>query len=258
MSVQHITASLSILLFTSCLGNKRIPLYKADCNGQSFQLSVKEKQHFAYTEYWMEIKVGKLKAVAIKPREVIDNTPYSFALLNKHPYYLYDTVSTLIPDKSVPKRRMIILISPSRYSKTEFEKINACLSLHHKAMEEVLYEKYITPQPQYSFYNPQFAGIVYADTEEFINVYQSKETKNTVIIYFSGDAVHKDANGEKIPAEIGAVQFAEVKEKPPDGASKYTGDAVWRQFTHTKTGNTLAMDYDFYITEDNLVYGVRK
>lgn len=256
MSVQRMTASLSILLFTSCFGNKRIPLYKADCNGQSFEFSVKEKKHFAYTEYWMEIKVAKLKALAIKPRKVIDNSPYSFDLLNKYPHYLYDTVSTLIPNKTLPKRRIIIFINPAEYSKAEFEKINTCLSAHYKEMENALYEKYITPQ--YSFYHPKFAGIVYADTEEFTNVYQSKETKHTVTIHFNGDVVYKDAKEEKIPAEIGTVQFIEVKENAPDGSSKYTEDAVWKYFTHTKTGNSLAADYDFYIAQDSLVYGVRK
>lgn len=257
MSVQYIIiALLSLLLLSACSSAKKIPLYKSDCYGQSLEFYVKEKKHFAYTEYWMEIKIGKLKTIIIRPQNVTDNSPYDFSLLNAHQHYLYDTISNTVQPENITKRKMMLFVNPSNYSKAEFEKINTCLSVHYKAMENALYEKYISPQ--YSFYHPQFAGIVYANPEEFINLYQSKEINQSVIVHFSGEVVYKDAKGEKIPAEFDAVQFVEVRENAPKHSSKYNEDAEWKHFTNTKTGSTLATDYEFYITQENLVYGVRK
>lgn len=243
-----------MILFTACSGDKEITLYNADCNGQSLEFSVKERKHFAYTEYWMEIKIGALKTIIITPQNVSGQTPYDFLLLKTHPHYLYDTVSRNVLPENIAKQKMILFIHPDKYSQTDFEKIHACLLQHYEKMEQALYKKYITPQ--YSFYHPQFAGIVYAKPEDFIEIY--KGDNGSLAIHFNGEIEKLDAQGNPIAEDVFGIKLMTAKQHPVDGEAVFTADTEWMQYKNVKTNKTFAEDYSFYSGKDNIVYAVKK
>ena len=245
---------LSIFLFASCSGNKEKSLYKADCNGQSLIFSVKEQKHFAYTEYWMEIKIGKLKTIIITPQNIMDNSPYDFSLLNTHPHYLYDTISNTVQPENITKRKMMLFINPDKYSKSAFETIHTCLSQHYKKMELALYDKFITPQ--YSFYHPQFAGIVYAKPEDFREIY--KGDNGSLVINFNGEIDKLDAQGKPIAEDVAGGKLLLAKQNTIDEEAILATDTEWMKYRNVKTSKTFAEEYSFYSSKDNMIYAVKK
>lgn len=254
MFVKPLFILISIALFASCSGKREIPLYAADCNGNSLDFSVKEKKHFAYTEYWMEIKIVKLKTIIITPQNVTVNSPYDFAMLIAHPHYFYDTSSNTIQPENITKRKMMLFINPDKYSISEFETIHTCLSQHFEKMEIALYEKYITPQ--YSFHHPKFAGIVYAKSEDFRAIY--KGDNGSLSINFNGEIDKLDAKGKPIAEDVSGGKLVLAKQNAIDGEPIFTNDTEWMKYRNANTRKTFAEDYSFYSSKDNMVYAVRK
>lgn len=255
MPLKKIVILLSIIVLSSCSGDKEILLYRTNCGGQTLKFSVNERKHFAYLEYWMEVNIGKLKVIKITPQNVIDNTAYDFSLLSNYPHYLYKKSPKTVRSKNIEKRKMVLFVSPKEYSKSDFEKINACLSQNHDEMETALYATYLTPQ--YSFHYPQFAGVVYADINNFTNLYHGKESKS-IVVHFNGTVEEIDEKGLSVPAEIGSMSFLEVRKNIADDSIEFTKDAEWKHFKHNKTGNELSIDFDFYMTKNGVVYGIKK
>ncbi len=245
--------SLFGLLF-GC-GPKRTLLYEENCNDQSLEFSVKEKSHYATLQFWMEIKIGKLKVIKITPEEVYRQTPYSFNLINNYPHYLYDTSQkqTKFGETEVNRRKMLVFIDPEKYSKQDFEIINKCLSQHYSNIETALYDQFINASTRAHFNHPQFAGILYANINDFNLVYSNEDNSKTITILFDGNIILEEKGGKIDGKSILGI----MAEKQEGFIPEYKLKADVLDFRNKKTGNNLAEDFSFYTNKDNIVFWVK-
>ncbi len=235
---------------------KETVVYEDVCNGEPLQFSVKEKAHYATIKFWMELKVGKLKAIKITPDDVYDQTPYSLDLLNGFPHYLYDTSrkQTKFGEIEVDRKRMFIFISPHTYSKQDFETIHSCLSQRYANIETALYDKFINTTTRVHFNHPQFAGLLYADITDFNIVYTSADNSNTITFPFNGNVLLQEkgggVNAKSILGSIIAKKEAHFLEYKP------TLNLL--DFTNKETGRYITEDFSLYTDKNNLVFWVKK
>lgn len=163
MTVKNRLFWVSMLLLSSCFAKKKLLIYSAECNEQKLTLSIQEKKEFS-TIRRMEIKVGSLKEITVFPGDVSRYSPYSNTVLQRHTHHLFDTFPNPLRPGDYPPNRMMLIINPEEYSKTEYEQIYTCLSANSRQMEQALYEKYAADL--HFFYYPRFTGIIYARPDE--------------------------------------------------------------------------------------------
>lgn len=243
--------------FSSLFGckPKESVLYETICDGQALHFSVKEKSHYATIQFWMEIKIGKLRTIKLTPDDAYNQTPYSFGLVTNYPHYLYDTAlkQTKFGDIQINKRRMLLFIDPAKYSKQDFETINKCLSQQYTNIETALYEKFINTTNRAHFNYPQLAGILYASINDFNIIYSNSDNSQTITIPFSGNILLEEKGG----GVNGKSVLASVREKPDSIAAKYILKPELLAFTNKKTGRTVAEDFSFYTDKDNVAFWVK-
>lgn len=246
---------MSLLGFLfGCGTPKETVLYTADCKGNALRFSAMEKSHYATIKFWMEIKVGKLPPVKISGNEVFDQTLYAFDILKGYSCFLYDTTDKTAPfgDTITDRKKMLIFIHPDKYSKADFETIHNCLSQHSGQMETALYDKYIADRSHFNF--PQFAGIIYADINNFTEVYSNPGNSKRIIIPFNGNVtMEEEKEGMKDITALGSIT-AEQEHL----IAEYQPKLDVSVFRNNKTGRSLTEDFSFYTDEDNRVYWIKK
>lgn len=251
------TIIMSILGFLSGCGQPaKNELYSAECNGQVLKLSVIESPNFDVIDFKIAIEAGKLPAITITPNQVYDQTPYSFTILKKYPHQLYDTSIHTTPFGNITttKNRMIIFIDPKKYSRSDFDQINTCLSQYSGAMERALYDKYISIPGPHHFNYPQFAGIVYANINDFSEEYINDDGSKKASIVFSGEVLFYEHDHKKVAGSLRAAAETDTK----DLAAYHPKDESWLQLKNTKSGRRIAEDYSILTNGENRFYWFKK
>lgn len=242
-------------LFGCGLPTKNV-LYTAECNVQVLKLSVVERPKFDVSDFKISIEAGKLPVITITPLQVYDQTPYSFAILNNYPHQLYDTSIHTTPfgDITTTKNRMIIFIGPKKYSRQDFDQINTCLSQYSGAMESALYDKYINVPGPHHFNYPQFAGIVYANINDFSEEYVSDDGSKKATIVFSGDVLFYEHDHKQVAGSLSDAAESDTKNL----SAYHPKDESWLQLKNTKTGRRIVEDYTILTNAENRVYWFKR